>query len=72
MPEEGRKDAGLWLEEVRVELGQKCHYSSQPLPKITEQNNYSQIRLCLGSEENPLSSDWDSSLLCVQASARSG
>lgn len=55
-----------------MELGQKCHYSSQPLPKIIEQNNYSQIHLCLGSEENPPSSDWDSSLLCVQAGSGSG
>lgn len=75
LSKKGRKEAGLWLGEIRVELRQKRHYSARPLPRIIEQNNYkqqSQILLCLSSEENPLSNVWDSIPLYVQANTRFG
>lgn len=63
----GRKEAGLWWGEIRVELRQKHHYSIQALPMIIEQNNWkqqSQILLWLSSEENSLSNVW-TALLCM-------
>lgn len=42
LPKKGRKEAGLWLGEIRVEVRQKQHYSAQLLPRIIEQINYEQ------------------------------
>lgn len=44
LPEKGRKAAGLWLGEVKVEMGQKHCSADNALPRITEQKDDKQVK----------------------------